>query len=425
MGVGVGSMVGSIVLLVQALVYFTVMSAMFRARHRLGTGVFVCALGVMHFVETYLAAVYFIRLPFGLISPGSTVLFAGKLAMILLLYIQEDAETVRQPIYGLLIGNCLMVVLVGILRLSPPPELLSGHNPDLKFLDQMGALMIWGTLLLFVDAIGVILLYERLRAVIGGRIVPRALIALAAVLSFDQAFFYGGLRLVASPPTTALLGGWIAKMVAAAVYTGLIAAYLRWVEREQVVAGSEPIGGVFEKLTYRHRYEELLESSGVDPLTGALNRGRFEAQARAAIVRALNSGRPLSLAMIDVDHFKQINDHYGHVTGDDVLRRVAGALRHAVRDGDLLFRYGGEEFVVLCEGLDHRTALGLAERLRAAVPAAFDGGMVRRPTVSIGLATLPDNGRDLAAIVQQADQKLYQAKASGRDRVVGNVKDPA
>jgi diguanylate cyclase (GGDEF)-like protein len=396
------------------------MGALFRTRHRLGIGVFVCALGVMHFVETYLAAVFFIRLPFGLISPGSTVLFAGKLAMILLLYIKEDAETVRQPIYGLLIGNCLMVLLVGILRLSPPPEMLAGQSPDLKLLDEMGALMIWGTLLLFLDAIGLILLYERLRTVIGNRVLPRALIALAAVLTFDQLFFFAGLRVISAAPPTALFGGWIAKMAAAGLYSVLIVAYLRWVEHERIDARDVAVSGVFNKLTYRHRYEELLESSGIDQLTGALNRGRFEAMARPSVARALAGGRPLSLAIIDVDHFKQINDRYGHVAGDDVLRKIAHALGQAARGDDTVFRYGGEEFVVLCEGLDHQAALDHAERLRAAVPAAFAGGLSPAPTVSIGLASLPEDGTDIAAIVRHADLHLYQAKKTGRDRVVGN-----
>jgi len=374
----------------------------------------------MHFVETYLAAVFFIRLPFGLISPGSTVMFAGKLAMILLLYIKEDAETVRQPIYGLLIGNCLMVVLVGILRLSPPPEMLAGHNPDLKLLDQMGALMIWGTLLLYLDAIGLILLYERLRPAIGSRIWPRAMVALAAVLTFDQLFFFGGLHIVAATPTTALFGGWIAKMAAAVVYTALIGAYLRWIERDGPSVMEVPVSGVFDKLTYRHRYEELLESSSVDQLTGALTRGRFEPMARSSVARALSTGQPLSLAIIDIDHFKQINDRYGHVTGDDVLRKVAEALRQAVRGDDKIFRYGGEEFVVLCEGLSHQAALTQAERLRAAVPAAFARTLAVPPTVSIGIATVPEDGRDIDEIVRHADLNLYQAKKDGRDRVVGN-----
>ena len=110
-------MLNSFLLLAEAVVYFSVMVTLFRFRKRIGLGVFVCALGVMHFLETYLASVFYVALPFGMVSPGSAVLFSGKLVMLLLLYMKEDAATVRQPIYGLLLGNALMIGLVLLLRL--------------------------------------------------------------------------------------------------------------------------------------------------------------------------------------------------------------------------------------------------------------------------------------------------------------------
>ncbi|MGO4841823.1 GGDEF domain-containing protein, partial [Rhizobiaceae sp. 2RAB30] len=113
-------------------------------------------------LETYLASVFYIELPFGMLSPGSTVLFSGKLAMLLLLYIKEDATTVRQPIYGLALGNMLMIGLVLLLRLHELAPLPDGRLPDIPFVDQMGWLMVWSTALLFIDAIVIIMLYERL-----------------------------------------------------------------------------------------------------------------------------------------------------------------------------------------------------------------------------------------------------------------------
>lgn len=151
-------MSGFLVLIVQAIIYFAAMAVIFNFRTVIGIGVFYCVLGAMHFLETYLAAVFFIELPFGLISPGSTVMFAGKLAFFLLLYIKEDAESMRQPIYGLLIGNLLMVVLAIILRAYSDPASLPGYNPDLRFLDQIGFLMVWGTVLLFIDLIAMVII---------------------------------------------------------------------------------------------------------------------------------------------------------------------------------------------------------------------------------------------------------------------------
>ncbi|MET0364527.1 MAG: GGDEF domain-containing protein [Sphingobium sp.] len=416
-------MTGSLLLIAQALLYFTIMAILFRARRTMGMGVFVCALGVMHFLETYLAAVFFIELPFGLISPGSTVMFAGKLAMILMLYIREDAETVRQPIYGLLVGNCLMVALAGILRFYTPMELPGGVMPDLGLLDQLGALMIWGTLILFIDSIAMILLYERLDRWFGRALFPRVAVALVVILSFDQIAFFAGLHVMTGTPLAALAGGWMAKMGAALLYGGLITAYLHLFDhlgQAESPVGDQRLAGIFAKLTYRHRYEALLRDSGKDALTGVLNRGQFEAVAHQDVARALHRERPVSLTIVDVDHFKQINDHYGHVTGDEVLRRIAQALRDSVRTDDKVFRYGGEEFVILSEGMPHAAALAHAERLRAAVPASFGTAMAVVPTVSIGVATAPDDARDLTALLAHADRHLYRAKSDGRNRVVGN-----
>ena len=104
-------------LVADAVLYFAVLSALFRLRAHLGIGAFFCALGVMHFLETYLASVFYVALPFGIVtSPGSTVLFTGKLMLLLLVYIREDAVVVRQPIYGLLVGNLLLVVLAYLMR---------------------------------------------------------------------------------------------------------------------------------------------------------------------------------------------------------------------------------------------------------------------------------------------------------------------
>ena len=123
-----------------ALLYFVVLASLLRARTRIGLGAFFCALGVMHFLETYLASILYVSLPFGIVtSPGSTVLFTGKLMMLLLLYIREDAVVVRQPIYGLLFGNVPIVrnnfslVTIGIVIVSVLPmivELLRKSRAD-------------------------------------------------------------------------------------------------------------------------------------------------------------------------------------------------------------------------------------------------------------------------------------------------------
>jgi diguanylate cyclase (GGDEF)-like protein len=405
----------------EILLYFSAMAALFRLRRRVGLGVFVCALGAMHFLETYLAAILYLSLPFGVtISPGSTVLFTGKLIMLLLLYIREDAAAVRQPIYGLLFGNCLMVALVAIMRFHEVAPLVPGRLPDFSFMDQMGWLMIWGTILLFIDSLLIILLYERTVDWWRENTTLRIWTCAAAVLTFDQLGFYAALHVFADAPVSVLVGGWLGKMGTCVCYSVLAGLYLKWFERAPL---SEPLaqrlGDVFDTLTYRQRYEDLLEKSGRDALTGAGTRERFEVEARGAIAAAVETGQPLSLLVIDIDHFKSVNDRYGHVAGDRALRRLATLLEHGKRGADRLFRYGGEEFVVLSPGLTASQALRLAERLRGLVERTMIRDIGEALTISIGVAACPDDGCDLDALFACADARLYSAKYAGRNRSWG------
>lgn len=413
-----GAMQGILLLLTQGLIYFAVMAALFRARRVLGLGAFLCALGVMHFLETYLAAVFFIQLPFGVVSPGSTVLFSGKLAIILLFYIREDAEKVREPIYGLLIGNFLIVALVMTLRLSGPPLPLPGYQADLALIDQMGALMVWGTTLLFVDAIAIILLYERLHRQWPNSILMRAGASLAVILTFDQISFFLGLHFLTGAPWAALMGGWIAKMGASIFYAALMVAYLSHFERQFAPAEPASMSDVFSKLTFRRRYEQLLQIAARDTVTGALTRERFEAMGRDAIERAIKFNKPLSIAMIDVDEFKRINDSFGHATGDRVLREVVATIRTEIRSADTVFRYGGDEFVLLFENMPHIAALGLAERIRTSANQRLNEIAPTDITLSIGVATCPEDAVQLVDLVTLADAQLYRAKRNGRNQVV-------
>lgn len=409
-------MSGFLVLFVQAVIYFAAVAIIFNFRRVIGIGTFYCVLGAMHFLETYLAAVFFIELPFGLISPGSTVMFAGKLAFLLLLYIKEDAESMRQPSYGLLIGNMLMVVLAMILRAYSDPVNLPGYNPDLRFLDQIGFLMVWGTVLLFVDLIALVIIYERLSELVTNTIAGRIFTSLAIVLSFDHVLFYVGLHLLSGVPISAFYGGWIAKLGAAGFFSIMLALYLRFVETTTIRAPTHGAIDVFDRLTYRHRYEKLVEQIGKDALTGLQDRGRFDAKGPAKLRAATRSDVPLSLMMIDIDHFKSINDRHGHPQGDRVIRLVADTIMRTKREADELFRYGGEEFALLCPEAPPG-ARALAERFRAAVANTPHPGLDRPVTISVGIATFPADARDMRELLMRADAALYEAKALGRNRV--------
>lgn len=164
---------------------------------------------------------------------------------------------------------------------------------------------------------------------------------------------------------------------------------------------------------------ELQRLADSDPLTGIANRRRFCERADEELRRARRFRDPLALLIIDVDHFKQVNDTWGHEIGDAVLRGMVDAIVAALRDVDIVGRLGGEEFAVLLPKTDVRAAFGVAERLRAAATSVAVVPNLRI-TASIGL-TVACDGDDFTTLFNRADQAMYQAKQTGRDRVCGKL----
>ncbi|MBV8445982.1 MAG: GGDEF domain-containing protein, partial [Candidatus Dormibacteraeota bacterium] len=137
------------------------------------------------------------------------------------------------------------------------------------------------------------------------------------------------------------------------------------------------------------------------------------------LVRAQRDGTPLALLLVDLDHFKTVNDTSGHAAGDLVLQRVAARLRSSVRGADAVVRLGGEEFVILLHGCDAGAALRVAEAVRQTMRETSlpDGCGLQRMTASIGVAAYPDHGTTLDQLLAAADRAMYEAKHAGRDRV--------
>jgi len=187
----------------------------------------------------------------------------------------------------------------------------------------------------------------------------------------------------------------------------------------------EKIVNVFERLRYTEleKWDQaakqagdslvLMFSSTTDALTGVANRRRLEAYMSERAGKA----EPLSLIMLDIDHFKQVNDKYGHAVGDEVLKHFTKTVQKAIRPEDFLARYGGEEFTVICSA-DLDQAARIAERVRKAVqntPAKTAAGEIR-VTASLGVARLID-GESPEQCRERADKELYRAKQNGRNRV--------
>jgi diguanylate cyclase (GGDEF)-like protein len=175
-------------------------------------------------------------------------------------------------------------------------------------------------------------------------------------------------------------------------------------------------------VTYLHvqSIAELRPLADRDELTELYNRRYFNAEARRQISAWRRFRHPLSLIMLDIDHFKEINDIHGHNAGDQVLIRLATVLRSQARDIDTICRYGGEEFVILLPFTDLRGATAKAEQIRRAVAIQNVrwGGHSLRFKISLGVAELTNSAWDIETLVAAADQALYQAKRMGRDRVV-------
>jgi diguanylate cyclase (GGDEF)-like protein len=166
---------------------------------------------------------------------------------------------------------------------------------------------------------------------------------------------------------------------------------------------------------------QLFLASVTDDLTGVFNRGHLTERAQIEVERAKRYGRPLTCLFLDLDHFKQVNDTWGHAAGDRVLRRFARMLAEHLRSSDLVGRYGGEEFVVLLTDTDALSVHAIAEKVRNLTRSARfeDVSPDCRLTVSMGAASLGRVGvNDLESLFSAADAALYEAKNSGRDRVV-------
>jgi len=202
----------------------------------------------------------------------------------------------------------------------------------------------------------------------------------------------------------------------------------------QIVAERSEAGAVEERLRTIHTYlaeaapvieskrlnEMLHQTTLRDPMTGLYNR-RFLSQSMSRLIaQADRRHSVLTLLMCDIDHFKHTNDTYGHQAGDLVLRDAAERMLHSVRQSDLVLRIGGEEFLIVLDDADSEKAMEVGERIRHSIEARdFQAGTIAiRKTMSLGMARFPEDGSDFEAVMAMADTALYEAKESGRNRLV-------
>ncbi|HEX9984184.1 MAG TPA: diguanylate cyclase [Thermoanaerobaculia bacterium] len=235
--------------------------------------------------------------------------------------------------------------------------------------------------------------------------------------------------------SSGLAVAWIVVLVSFAVVTTTLRKVVRPLEElsaaaDKVASGDvtarAPVGGDVEiarlGTAFNRMADELKARARTDDLTGLPNFRAFRERIDGEIERADRYPERFGVLVLDLDRFKKYNDTYGHLAGNEALKRVSKVIRETVRAVDFPARYGGEEFAVIVPQIDASTLLMIAERIRAgieALPAPKDGSTV---SVSIGAAVFPDDGRDREALFHAADERLYEAKELGRNRVVGPSK---
>jgi diguanylate cyclase (GGDEF)-like protein len=246
------------------------------------------------------------------------------------------------------------------------------------------------------------------------------LLAVVVLVMVNELLLFGIMRLL-SPltPWREHLGdaeGWTLNMVDAAAGVGLALAWAASPVFFVVLLG--PVVLLQRNTVYRY----LVQASQTDAKTGVASPSHWRRVAGRAVTRVQHSGGSLGVMMVDLDHFKGINDRFGHLAGDEVLIAVADTLRLAVRPDDLVGRFGGEEFSVLLTGATLAEATEAADRLhqRISVLGGRTGsaGDVRSVTASIGVAVFGHHGVELDELIEAADTALYRAKAAGRNQIV-------
>jgi diguanylate cyclase (GGDEF)-like protein len=224
-------------------------------------------------------------------------------------------------------------------------------------------------------------------------------------------FLTHGMMFLLRTPLNALLHGRDGDTILASAWLSVLSleAFLMTIATAFILLAMSK-----ERTELRHKTAAM-----IDPLTGLLNRRAFLQDAEALLQQQIARDRPIGVLLIDLDHFKSINDRFGHGTGDSVLQIFAKTAQESLRQTDLVGRLGGEEFVVVLADASIDNAYLVADRLRNAfaVSAAVLDGVVLHATASIGVSVIVDPAQDLAQLITLADQALYLAKARGRNRV--------
>ena len=406
----------------QAALAAIVLIGLFRLRRVAGLSPLYITLGALQQLQVTLAISVYVEItPMLIINPGSAVLFPASLFTILLVYLRHDASEARRLVYGIVLANLSLAMLswLASLHLGGPATHSLIELPR-EFFVQNLRVLIAGTVTLFLDVLLMIVVYEALGRWLRRWLFLHIFATLAATLAFDAVIFASGAFAGAPEYLPLLRSGLIGKVLMALPYSVVLAVFLRfqepWGETGEIIPRQVRRLDLFHPLSFRQRYLTAREEAVRDALTGLHNRRFFDETLPMSLARAERSGEPLSVLLMDVDRFKEINDRLGHLAGDAVLRHVAGVLQRTARAQDLVCRYGGDEIVVVMPGggPDDAAALGrrIHEALAAAPPPVLESA-ARRPTLSMGSASYPQDAEEADELLRLADRRLYASRIRG------------
>ena len=384
-------------------------------RSRMGLGPVVAVVASLQFTQALLStSLYW---PFGpdmVLTPGSCVLFAANLAIVVYAFARDGTIPARTILYGIMIANgvnfLVNLTIAAHIQYVEPVRLLDIPN---ELFDRGLVASLVGIALLYVDQILAILAFAWLRQHLSWMPTWLAMaLVLAGVLAFDTVgylvpLFWGSPKL-----GNMLVSGLIAKGL------GGLAFGLVWgaIASREGTRANEGLSGILNVLVFREDLTTLRRAAITDEMTNLYNRRSYRLVIERVVEASRVSGEEFSLLVVDADHFKQVNDRLGHSCGDRVIVAIAGALRGATRSDDFCFRLGGDEFALVLPSCNRLGAREVAARLSE---FRFEDERLDHPvTLTVGAVTFPSDGETPEQLFEIADRRLYAGKELGRGRRV-------
>ena len=396
---------------------------LYQLRERFGPAPFFLTLGALQYFHVTLTRSPPLATEGLFTQPQGGVFLTASLLAFLLVHLNESPRQARDLLGALMTANIALGLLPMILGLggATAGAESSPIYAVLAPLDLTSAML--GAGLLLVDALLLDAFYHFLSRHLPRSILLRLSAALLPVLGLDSLLYVAVRGFGEAGYSALVLQTFVNQAVGGFVLCAIVALLTRSFRKDdlEVELSTAESRDPLSVVTRRPHFDQYHDGHARDPLTGLFHRGFFNEVLPIEIARCERAGLPTSLIILDIDHFKQINDSYGHPEGDRVLQAIAEALRHSLRTGDAPCRIGGEEFAVILPRASQDAGRQIAVRIRAELPgrlANVEPHLVAMPTVTLGIATYPGDTSSVAELLQTADDRLYQGKALGRDCVV-------